>query len=83
MDLTTAKSMDRSKSELFGLLLSCLFSDEVKNKCPISRLRSSLTIEEKYNYVKKLSQEEVKIILNQHTKCYEMATISSMHLNYK
>ncbi len=83
MDLPIAKSMDRSKSELFGLLLSCLFSDEVKNKCPLSRLRSSLTIEEKYNYVKKLSQKEVKKILNRHTKCFERAIFSSMHFHYR
>ena len=83
MDLTIEKSMDRSKSELFGLLLSCLFSEEVKTKCPLSRLRSSLTIEEKYNYVKKLRQEEVKKILNQHTKCSERAIFSSMPLHHR
>jgi len=78
MDITKEKYWDRSRSELFGLLLSCLFSDEVKNKCFLSQLRSSLTIEEKYNYVMKLKEAEIKKILARHAECLKRKLFATL-----
>ena len=76
MDLILEKSLDRSRSMLFGFLLSCLFSEEVKSKCPLSLLRNNLTIEEKYNFVMEMSEEEIHAVLKLHTKCFEKRIFS-------
>ena len=71
MDSTLKKSLDSSRGLLFGLLANCIFSEGAKESCPLSELRSSLSIEEKHEYVMELSDEEVKSILVQHEECYE------------
>lgn len=71
MDTVLEKCSDRSRSLLFGLLLSCLFSDEAQHKCPLALLRNNLSLEEKYDYVLNLSKEEVNNILKKHGKCFE------------
>ena len=65
---------------LFGLLLSCLFSEEAENQCPLSRLRNSLTIEEKYDYVSELSEEEMDNVLTQHGKCFQQRISAAIPL---
>ena len=80
MGLILTESSERSRSVLFGLLLSCLFSEEAKNKCPLSRLRNNLTIEEKYDYIWELSENEVKNTLEKHGKCFEKRIFSTMQL---
>ena len=47
MDSTLKKSSDRSRTLLFGLLVNCIFSKDIKEKCPLWELRSSLTSIEK------------------------------------
>jgi hypothetical protein len=71
MDSILEKSFDRQRALLFGLLVNCIFSEGPKESCPLSELRSNLSIEEKHKYVMGLSDEEVKSILVQHEECYE------------
>ena len=71
MDSNLKKSLDSSRCLSFGLLVNCIFSEGAKESCPLSELRSSLSIEEKHEYVMGLSDEEVKNILLQHEECYE------------
>ena len=71
MELVLEKSSDRSRSMLFGLLVSCIFDDEKSKNCPLSQLRSTLSIEEKYNFVMGLNADEVASILGTNEKCYE------------
>ena len=71
MDSNLKKSLDSSRSLSFGLLVNCIFSDSAKESCPLSELRSSLSIEEKHEYAQGLSDEEIKSILAQHESCYE------------
>jgi hypothetical protein len=78
MESILEKSFDRSRSLLFGLLQSCLFSEDAKDSCPLSQLRNHLSLEEKYTYVMELSTEEVHSILEQHRKCYEERVLASM-----
>jgi hypothetical protein len=65
------KASDNSRSLLFGLLVNCIFSGHANGCCPLSQLRDSLTLEEKYNFVMELSPEEVCQVLDRHEKCYE------------
>ncbi len=71
MDSILEKSFDRQRALLFGLLVNCIFSEGAKESCPLSELRSSLSTEDKHEYVMGLSDEEVKSILVQHEECYE------------
>ena len=71
MDSILDKSFDRPRFLLFGLLASCPFSDKAKDSCPLTQLRNSLSLDEKYDYVMELSDEEVHDILEQHEECYE------------
>jgi len=71
MDSNLEKSFDSSRGLLFGLLVNCIFSKGAKESCPLSELRSSLSTEEKYEYVMGLIDEEVKNVLLQHEECYE------------
>ena len=71
MDSTLKKSLDSSRGLLFGLLVNCIFSEGAKESCPLYELRSSLSTEEKHEYVMGLSDEKVKSILVQHEECYE------------
>ena len=77
MDTILEKSYERSRSVLFGLLISCLFSEEAKSKCPLSRLRNNLSIEEKYDLVLELSEDEVSTVLEKHGKCFEKRLFAS------
>ena len=78
MDTIWEKSSERSRSVLFGLLISCLFSEEAKNQCPLSRFRNNLSIEEKYDLSLKLSEEEINTVLEKHEKCFEMRLFASV-----
>jgi hypothetical protein len=78
MDSILEKSFDRSRSLLFGLLHSCLFSEDAKDNCPLSQLRNRLSLDEKYEYVMKLSDEVIHNILEQHEECYEKRILKSM-----
>jgi len=80
MNATAEKISDRSRSVLFGFLVSCLFSDEAEDKCPLALLRSFLSIEEKYEYVMGLSEEEVADYLKQHAECFEKRMSTSAQL---
>lgn len=71
MDPNLKKSSDRSRALLFGLLVNCIFSGGTGDNCPLTELRRSLTIEEKYDYVMSLSKNEVTSILVQHEECFE------------
>ncbi len=71
MDSTLEKSADRSRGLLFGLLVNCIFSKSALESCPLGELRNNLSLDEKYDYVAELSDEEVKSILSQHEECYE------------
>jgi hypothetical protein len=55
MDSILKKSLDSSRGLLFGLLANCIFSTGVRESCPLSELRSNLSIEEKHKYVMVLS----------------------------
>ena len=63
------KSSEDSRSLLFGLLVNCIFSGVVNGNCPLSQLRESLSFEEKYKFVMKLSREEVFSVLDLHEEC--------------
>ena len=78
MDSIIEKSFDRPRSLLFGLLQLCLFPGDKKRNCPFLHLREEFTIEEKYNYVMKLSCEEVGDLLKVHEKCYEKSILAIM-----
>jgi hypothetical protein len=78
MDSILEKSFDRSRSLLFGLLQSCLFSEDAKDSRPLSQLRNRLSLDEKYDYVMKLSDEVIHNILEQHEECYEKRILKSM-----
>ena len=71
MDSIVEKSSDRSRGLLFGLLTNCIFSSGAIEDCPLWELRSSLSIEQKHEFVMGLSDEKVASILAQHDKCYE------------
>ena len=71
MDSIVKKSADRSRGLLFGLLANCIFSSGAHEDCPLWELRSSLSIEQKHEFVMGLSDEEVASILAQHDECYE------------
>ena len=71
MDSTLKKSSDRSRTLLFGLLVNCIFSKDIKEKCPLWELRSSLTsIEKKDDDGMGGSEEEINSILVKHEECY-------------
>jgi hypothetical protein len=72
MDAIMEKSSDRSRSMLFGLLISCLLFDETMSDCPLTHLRESLTLEEKYDFVMELDKQEVDSLVRLHTKCFSM-----------
>ena len=78
MDSNSDKSSYRTRSLLFGLLISCLFSEQAKDSCPLTQLRNSLSLEEKYDYVMELTDEVVHDILEQHEECYEKRVLDSM-----
>jgi len=69
MDFILEKCSDRSRTMLFGLLVSCIFDREVSGNCPLAQLRNTLSIEEKYDYVMGLDDDEVGIVLGEHEKC--------------
>ena len=66
------KTSDHSRSMLFGLLVNCIFSGQANGRCPLSSLRETLTFEEKYDFVMRLTKEEICQALEQHEKCYEI-----------
>ena len=63
--------LDGLRSLLFGLLSNCLFPTTTSEDCPLWELRENLTIDKKYEFVLKLTREEVENILAQHEKCFE------------
>ena len=71
MDTILEKSSASLRDLLFGFLVNCIYSKVARESCPLSELRSNLTIEERHEYVLGLSKEEVKSILVQHEECYE------------
>ena len=78
MDDNIKKSFDRSRSLLFGLLQSCLLDGNSLKSCPLSRLRNSLSFDEKYHYTMRLSKDEVDKILEQHEECFNKRIITSV-----
>jgi len=71
MNSIIEKSKDTSRALLFGLLANCIFSTGANESCPLSEIRINLTIEEKYEFVMGLNDEEIKSILVQHDECCE------------
>ena len=61
---------------MFGLLANCIFSTGAGGSCPLSELRSNLSIEEKHKYMMGLSNEDVKSILVQHEECYKKKVVA-------
>jgi len=55
------------KIVLFGLLLGCSLPTE--RECPLKKYRL-LPIEERLEWARSLADDEVKKILEYHTKCY-------------
>jgi len=78
MDEILAKSYDRSRALLFGLLQSCLLEGNALESCPLAQLRNTLSFEEKYHYSMELSKEEVNKILEQHEECFKNRIIASV-----
>ena len=78
MDDIIAKSSDRSRSLLFGLLQSCLLEGNALESCPLAQLRNTLSLEEKYHYAMESSEEEVHKILEQHEECFKKRIIASV-----
>ena len=79
MDDIIAKSSDRSRSLLFGLLQSCLLEGNALESCPLAQLRNSLSLEEKYNCAMSSSDEEVHKILEQHDECFRKRITANGH----
>ena len=79
MDDIIAKSSDRSRSLLFGLLQSCLLEGNALESCPLAQLRNTMSLEEKYNYAMSSSDEEVHKILEQHDECFKKRIIAKVH----
>ena len=77
MDDIIAKSSDRSRSLLFGLLQSCLLEGKALDSCPITQLRTTLSSEEKYHFAMESSEDEVHKILEQHYECYKKRIMAS------
>ena len=73
MDSILKKSSDSSRGLLFGLLVNCIFSTSSGDNCPLSELRSNLSVEEKHEFVMGLSVEEVQNILVRHEECFEQS----------
>ena len=71
MESILEKSSERARGLLFGLLVNCVFSGGALEDCPLSEMRQSLSLEEKYKYVMGLTLEEIKNILFIHEECYE------------
>ena len=71
MDSVVLKSKDTSRGLLFGLLVNCIYSSGALEDCPLRKLRNSLTIQQKHEFVMGLDDEELGNILTQHEKCYE------------
>lgn len=71
MDPLLEKSSDKSRALLFGLLVNCLFPTNREEDCPLWELRSSLSIEQKFEYAMALSNENVESILARHESCYQ------------
>jgi len=78
MDDILAKSFDRSRALLFGLLQSCLLEGDALESCPLTQLRNTLSFEEKYHYAMKLSEEELNKILEQHEECFNKRIMFSV-----
>jgi len=81
MDDFIAKSSDRSRELLFGLLQSCLLEGNALESCPLAQLRNTLSLEEKYDYAMKSSEEEVHKVLEQHDECFKKRIIASVKNN--
>jgi hypothetical protein len=81
MDDLLEKSSYRSRSLLFGLLQSCLLEGNALENCPLAQLRNALSLEEKYHYAMKSSEEEVNKILEQHEECFKKRIIASVKNN--
>jgi len=77
MDADLAKSFDRSRALLFGLLQACLLEGDALESCPLAHLRNSLTLEEKYRYTMELNEEELNRILAQHEECFRKRVLAS------
>jgi hypothetical protein len=71
------KSMDSSRTLLFGLLVNCLFTTNSESclNCALKEARGSLTLDKKNKYVKELSDAEVESLLTQHELCYQKRLI--------
>jgi hypothetical protein len=78
MDDIIAKSSDRSRSLMFGLLQSCLLEGNALESCPLAQQRKTLSFEEKYHYAMESSEEEVHKILKQHDECFKKRIIASV-----
>jgi hypothetical protein len=65
------KSLDSSRTLLFGLLVNCPFPTNNKEECPLWDQRYNLSIEQKYKYAMEISDKKVRRILDQHEFCYE------------
>ena len=65
------KSLNPKRATVFGLLVSCIFTDGVGDclDCPLKLLRDNLSIEKKHDYVMKLSDKKIEDIVKQHEKC--------------
>ena len=70
MSIIFEKTSDPGRALLYGLLGTCFFYKSTED-CPLQELRNSLSSEEKYDLVMRLSNEEVKRFIEQHESCLE------------
>lgn len=73
MELIYEKTSSPSRSLVFGLLMSCLFTTNAEScsDCRLKELRISLSINKKHQYVMELSDVEIESILAQNESCYK------------
>jgi len=72
MNSILEKSPNPSRSLVFGLLASCLFTTNTDcSDCLLKELRDNLSIAKKHKFVMGLSDVEIESILEKNKSCYE------------
>ena len=71
MDSIQDKDLVKSRSLILGLLEKCNFFEGPSADCPLSEMRNNANDAEKFEYVMRLSDEEITEILKYHDECYK------------
>lgn len=67
----TDNIMSNEKSEkhlLFGLLIECPFLDCLED-CPIEKMRTEMSLEEKVEFIHNVSEDEIERLSSHHKRC--------------